>query len=74
MNQEHLIIAAGEMTGFEWRPSVPYAIGDIVMYKNKYYKCKTAHTSGTTWDSSKWNSHTYNITGDSDGLVGALFT
>ena len=41
MKQQHLLIAAGEMIGSEWQPSKSYAVGDIVMHNNKYYKCKT---------------------------------
>jgi len=68
------MIAAGENIGSEWQKSTSYAVGNIVTHENKYYKCTTAHTSGTTWDSSKWTNHTYSITGTSSGLVGALFT
>ena len=38
----------------EWDESTAYAVGDQVTYAGWVYTCKTAHTSGTTFDSTKW--------------------
>ena len=31
-----------------------YSVGDIVLYENNFYMCKTAISTGETWTSSKW--------------------
>jgi len=35
--------------------SSTYAIGDVVVHDNKFYRCKTAITTAGAWDSSKWD-------------------
>ncbi|HEY3251259.1 MAG TPA: carbohydrate-binding protein [Ignavibacteria bacterium] len=45
---------AGYKGADDWAPNVNYAIGDYSRYNDAIYKCITAHTSGTTFDSSKW--------------------
>lgn len=32
-----------------------YVVGDYVVYKGILYQCKTAHTSSSTFDATKWN-------------------
>ena len=39
----------------EWVASTAYVIGDIVINSNNLYKCKTAHTSGETFDIVNWD-------------------
>lgn len=41
-----------------WAASTAYAVGDSVTYSSKYYICKTAHTSGSSWASGNWNTST----------------
>lgn len=41
-----------------WAANTAYAVGDSVTYNSKYYICKTAHTSGTSWASGNWNTST----------------
>jgi hypothetical protein len=33
----------------EWKVNTAYAVGDLVMYQSKKYKCVQAHTSQTAW-------------------------
>ena len=35
--------------------SKTYAVGDVVTYQNKTYKCKTAISTAAAWDSTKWD-------------------
>ena len=35
-----------------------YAVGDLVIYENKLYKCTTAVTLAEAWDSTKWTATT----------------
>lgn len=37
-------------------PSSTYAVGDLVMYNDILYKCKTAITTAAAWDSTKWDA------------------
>lgn len=37
-----------------WQANKPYVVNDVVIYQNKIYQCKTAHTSTSTFDESKW--------------------
>lgn len=39
----------------EFSTSATYAVGDYVMYDGKLYKCKTAITTASAWDVSKWD-------------------
>ena len=34
--------------------STAYAVGDLVTYDSRLWKCKTETTAGDNWDSSKW--------------------
>ena len=36
-----------------------YAVNDVIMYNEQTYKCITAHTSGTTFDSSMWTTYSF---------------
>ena len=38
-----------------WKANEPYTTANVVIYNNKIYKCNTAHTSGTTFDPTKWD-------------------
>lgn len=38
-----------------WEANHSYALHDVVAYETKFYECTTAHTSGSTFDSSKWS-------------------
>ncbi len=37
-----------------WAASTAYAAGDLVSYQNALYTALTAHTSGATFDATKW--------------------
>ena len=41
-----------------WESGKEYAVNDFVTYSNSIYRCTTAHTSGSSWDSSKWTAIT----------------
>ena len=36
-----------------WEASHGYTVTQVVLYNNKMYRCKTAHTSGTTFDATE---------------------
>lgn len=38
----------------EWSPNTDYNIGDLVKFKQFYYSNTSGHTSGATFDSTKW--------------------
>lgn len=46
----------------DYKANKNYKVGDIVLYNNKIYKCKTAHTSTATFDSTKWEEISANDT------------
>lgn len=52
------MIASGLGSGFAargpWAPSTAYHVNDSVTYNGSSYWCVTAHTSGATFDPSKW--------------------
>lgn len=39
----------------DWTPNHRYSVGDIVAYETSFYTCKTTHTSGSSFDTSKWD-------------------
>ena len=47
---------AGTTSYAAWAASTAYAVNAEVTYSGKAYYCKTAHTSGSSWDSSKWTA------------------
>lgn len=46
---------AGLYMGPAWAPSTSYAVGDVVTAFGVLWVCKTAHTSGGTFNSANWN-------------------
>lgn len=38
----------------DWKPSVEYQLDDFCIYDNSLFKCIEEHTSGTVFDSTKW--------------------
>lgn len=38
-----------------WAASTTYTVGVCASYDGKAYRCKTEHTSGSTFDASKWD-------------------
>lgn len=51
------LIGGGSSIGL-WQASTAYAVGDLAIESNKLYRCKTAHTSGSTFDATEqanWN-------------------
>jgi hypothetical protein len=40
----------------DWKTSTGYAINDMVMNNDSQFKCLTEHTSGLTFDTTKWES------------------
>ena len=72
-DQDGFVIASKSVFADNIAPAfsktAPYAVGDVVTYNNKVYICTTAiPTTGSDWDSSKWNE--YNIA----DLIAALTT
>lgn len=53
---EGVYYVAGTTSYANWAASTAYAVNDEVVYSGKAYYCKTAHTSGSSWDSSKWTA------------------
>ena len=54
----------------DWTANTAYAVNDTVNYGNQIKVCKTAHTSGSSYDSSKWNNlGTPVLKGTIDGLT-----
>lgn len=57
-----------------WVANKAYAVNDQVVYSSVAYYCKTAHTSGTSFDSSKWTKIATPVwTGTVSGIT-ALYT
>lgn len=52
------------ITNAAWKASTAYAVDDTVYYStnNRFYRCKTAHTSGTTFSSTNWDTGTIYLT------------
>ena len=40
---------------FPWQASTHYNVNQFVTYNNTLYKCNALHTSGVTFDETKWN-------------------
>ena len=60
---DHIADFQGELNNLEevlgidvdtYSSSSTYALGDLVVYENKVYKCTTAITVAEEWDSTKW--------------------
>ena len=56
-----------------WQASHAYAINDYAISGGKAYYCKTAHTSGTSFDSSKWTAVATPVIKGTVSNVSALF-
>ena len=53
-----------------WAANTTYALNDNVVYSNRVYYCKTAHTSTSSFDSSKWTYlATVTLKGTADGIT-----
>ena len=50
-----------------------YAVGDLVIYENKLYKCTTAVTLAEAWDSTKWTATTLAAEMESGGNADLYF-
>ena len=48
--------ALKENIGDEWTAGKTYAVGDYCISGNRLYKCKTAHTAGSTFDAAYWQA------------------
>lgn len=44
-----------------WVASKAYAVDDVVIANNIVYKCKTAHTSGSSFSTTNWSTNTCNL-------------
>ncbi len=42
----------------EWKATTAYSVNDLVVYSGNIYKCKTAHTSGSSFDSTEQENWT----------------
>lgn len=56
-----------------WNQATAYAVGSYVLYNREIYRCKSATTSGSAWDSTKWDKITLVdiFSGSLPGLVPA---
>ena len=43
----------------DWAKNTAYTLDSVVMRNNILYRCTVAHTSGSTWDGSKWAATTF---------------
>lgn len=41
-----------------WEASTAYSVGDYVWHANELWRCKTAHTSASTWAATNWDQIT----------------
>jgi len=55
-NSAYWAEAKSAYSGDDWAASTAYTVGKIVLYLDdqRYYQCHTAHTSGETFDSTKF--------------------
>jgi hypothetical protein len=42
----------------EWAANTQYSATSAVVHEGKFYLCKTAHRSGSTWDGTEWEETT----------------
>lgn len=47
-------ILSNAVSMLDWSDNTEYVVGNQRKYNGKYYRCTTAHTSGESFDSSKW--------------------
>ena len=59
VNENGVITCINEGTIIaDWASNVEYPLGCIVIYETTMYKCLEAHTSGDTFDDTKWKTLT----------------
>ena len=56
-NQERSVAAVSNQAD-AYDAAQTYAVGDLVIYENRLYKCTTAVTVAEPWDSTKWEQTT----------------
>ena len=62
-------------TGYaDWEPDTAYTVNTDVVYNGKVYYCSVAHTSGDSFDSSKWTAATVPTLDGAVSGVSALYT
>ena len=49
------LIAGGGTSIEDWQASTSYSVGDLVIVSNNLYRCKTAHTSASTFVNTNWD-------------------
>jgi lysophospholipase L1-like esterase len=65
------LMAAGAMPPPAWAASTAYGVGDVVTSSNNAWKAVSAHTSGTTFDTTRWRALSFVTgTGKSTALAG----
>lgn len=47
-------IVSGDGLAEQWADNTQYSVGDLVWNSGTLYKCKTAHTSGSTFSATNW--------------------
>ena len=57
-----------------WQASHAYVVNDYAISGGEAYYCKTAHTSGTSFDSSKWTAVATPVIKGTVSNISALFT
>ena len=50
------LAAQGDSIGDAWAEGVAYALGDYAISANRLYRCITAHTAGSAFDSACWEA------------------
>lgn len=55
-----------------WQANKKYKVGYTVIQDGKLYRCKTEHTSTTTFDATKFTQLTYELATDTE-VVNGIF-
>lgn len=71
---EGVYYVAGTTDYAAWAANMTYAVNDQVISGGKAYSCTTAHTSGTSFDSSKWTAMPTPVLKGTISGVTALYT
>ena len=72
--EDSVYYVAGTTDYAAWVANHAYAVNDEVVYGGKAYKCSTAHTSGSSFDSGKWTAIATPVLKGTISDITALYT
>ena len=72
--EDSVYYVAGTTDYAAWVANHAYAVNDEVVYGGKAYKCSTAHTSGSSFDSGKWSAIATPVLKGAISDITALYT